>query len=89
MNRDWANQVLKVRQLILADLNLTKCLLLKGITVPAHSSTSLRKKSLLLVLSPLLRLRFALRSTCLKSKATDPQWKHTPFLYKETYTFLI
>lgn len=46
-------QVLKVRQLILADLNLTKCLVLKGIAVPAYFSAFLGKKSLFLVLFPL------------------------------------
>lgn len=37
-------QVLKVRRLSLAHLNLTKCLLLKGIAVPAYFDASFEEK---------------------------------------------
>lgn len=47
--RSWIEiglmQVLKVRRLILADLNLTKCLVVKGIMVPAYFSAFLGKKN--------------------------------------------
>lgn len=47
--RSWIEiglmQVLKVRRLILADLNLTKCLVVKGIMVPAYFSAFLGEKN--------------------------------------------